>query len=196
MSHITSKITVNLVFYKWKEIPKPKMDQVKIGQFMYYYENENKKHETNYYKYGLLGKDESWYESWYENGLKKIQGEYFEPKNGFSSIYKIKNFWNSKGIQTLVDQNGYFEDKTEDGFDSGNKKNGCKDVTWKGECNKKLKYTAEYEKEEFISGVSAVSVGKKYKYNHIEIKPEPFSGIASFYNHVDKILLFQKSCKT
>lgn len=154
----------------------------KEGEFVFYYKNGNKKNKTNYYKSRLLGKDEKWYES----GLKKSEGDYFESKDGFSSTYKTKNFWNPEGKQIVSNGNGYYEDNTEDGFESGEIKNGLKEGIWTGTYNKKLHYTEEYNKGEIISGVSKDEHNKEYKYTMLEVRPEPIKGIKDFYKHIGK----------
>jgi len=155
---------------------------IKEGEFVFYYENGNKKNIAHYYKSRLIGK----YDEWYENGLKKAEGEYFESKNGILTNYKLYQFWNSEGKQTVIDGNGYYEDITKDYSEAGNIKNGFKEGVWKGEYDKKYKYIEEYKKGEIVSGISTDEDNKEYKYDVLEIKPEPMKGVQHFYRYIIK----------
>jgi antitoxin component YwqK of YwqJK toxin-antitoxin module len=154
----------------------------KEGEFVFYYENGNKKSTANYNKNRFIGNSEQWY----ENGTKKSEGEYFESKRGLSSDYKLYQYWNPEGKQMIIDGNGYYEEIDENHSDSGNIKNGFKEGTWKGEYKKKGKYTEEYKKGQIVSGVSTDEDNKEYKYTVLESKPEPKRGVQDFYKFIGK----------
>jgi len=137
---------------------------VKEGEFVYYYDNGNKKCAENYNNNKSIGKSEQWY----ENGNKKSEGEYFESQKRINNDYKLYQYWNPEGKQTIIDGNGYYEEIGEDYADSGNIKNGLKEGTWKGEYSKKHKYVEEY------------------KNNVLESRPEPKGGIGDFYQYIGK----------
>lgn len=154
----------------------------KEGAFVFYYENGNKKSIVNYNKNKLIGSDEEWYES----GTKKLEAEYFEAKNNIFNSYKLYQYWNPEGIQTVKDGNGYYEEKGDGYFNSGNIKNGFKEGTWKGEYNKKSAYIEEYKKGKLVSGISTDEDNNKYKYKELESRPEPKGGIQDFYQYIGK----------
>lgn len=153
------------------------------GEFIYYYENGNKKEITKYDKYNRkIGK----FEQWHENGNKKIEGEYLESKTGIQNNLKINQYWNPDGKQTVTDGNGYFEETDKDHSDSGSYKNGFKEGIWKGVYNKNCKYTETFKEGKIISGVSTDENNKEYKYTELESKPEPKGGIQNFYKYIGK----------
>lgn len=152
------------------------------GEFVFYFENGNKKNIANYIKNRLIGKNEEWH----ENGTKKSEGEYFESKKGFSNTLKLYQYWNSEGKQTVIDGNGYYEEIDENHSDSGTIKNGLKEGIWKGKYNKKCKYIETYKDGEIVSGVSTDENNKEYEYNELESKPEPKGGIQNFYKYIGK----------
>ena len=155
----------------------------KEGEFIYYYENGNKKAITNYIKSSAIGKCSEWY----ENGNKKLEGEYIEDKKTFCGELKIFQFWNSKYTQTVIDGNGDYEEISEFFYASGKIKDGFKDGLWEG-YNKKIGYTfsENYENKTLISGVSVDLSNVSRTYKIVELRPEPKNGIMSFYKHVMK----------
>ena len=152
------------------------------GEFLFYYENGNKKSLQNYKRSRLLGK----IEEWYENGTKKLEGEYFEPKKGYFTNYKLYQYWDQTNKQTVTDGNGYFEEKSENHSDTGNFENGYKEGIWKGEFKKNCKYTEKYKKGEIISGVSTDENNNEYQYDVLESAPKPKEGIQNFYQYIGK----------
>nr|WP_315150897.1 energy transducer TonB [uncultured Flavobacterium sp.] len=152
------------------------------GEFVFYYENGNKKNIANYIKNRLIGKNEEWY----ENGTKKSECEYFESKKGFTNNCKLYQYWNPEGKQTVIDGNGYYEEIDENHSDSGTIKNGFKEGIWKGKYNKNCKYIETYKEGEIVSGVSTDENNKEYEYNELESKPEPKGGIQNFYKYIGK----------
>ena len=159
-------------------------DQViKTGQFVSFYENGKRKSIANYKKDRIYG---NYYEL-YEDGNKKLEGEYIEGKEKFTTKLKINQFWNSKNIQTVIDGNGNYEEIRENYFASGKIKNGFKDGLWDG-FDKKLGYSfsENYENQKLISGLSIDSNKVEHKYNAIEIRPIPKRGMNNFNRHIAK----------
>lgn len=155
----------------------------KEGEFVFYYENGNKKAVTNYIKSSPNGKCSEWY----ENGNKKMQGEYIEDNKTFFGELKVFQFWNSKEEQTVVDGNGDYEELSEYFYASGKIKDGFKDGLWEG-YDKKIGYTfsENYGNQKLISGVSTDSNKVSHNYKVVEVRPEPKKGIMDFYKHVGK----------
>ncbi len=124
---------------------------------------------------------------WYENGNKKLEGEYIEDEKTFVGTLKVFQFWNSKYVQTVIDGNGDSEEISEFFFASGKIKDGFKDGLWEG-YDKKLGYTfsENYGDKKFISGVSIDSSKVSRTYKVAELKPVPKKGYEDFYKHVGK----------
>ena len=156
---------------------------IKTGQFVSFYENGKRKSIANYKKDRIYG---NYYEL-YEDGNKKLEGEYIEGKGKFETKLKINQFWNSKNIQTVIDGNGNYEEIRENYFASGKIKNGFKDGLWDG-FDKKLGYSfsENYENQKLISGLSIDSNKVEHKYNAIEIRPIPKRGMNNFNRHIAK----------
>lgn len=155
----------------------------KEGEFVFYYENGNKKAVTNYLKSRPKGKSSEWY----ENGTKKLEGEYTEDEKTFVGELKVFQYWNSKNVQTVLDGNGDLEEISEFFFASGKIKNGFKDGKWEG-YDKKIGYTfsENYENQKLFSGVSIDSNKVSRTYKMVEVRPEPKKGMMDFYKHVGK----------
>lgn len=80
-----------------------KEGDTKEGETTYYYKNGRKKSVTNYVKGRVNGKDLEWY----DNGNKKLEGEYIEDKKKKRTAqHKINQFWDITGIQKVTDGNG------------------------------------------------------------------------------------------
>lgn len=155
----------------------------KEGIATYYYKNANKKSLTNYVKGRVNGINLEWY----ENGSKKLEGEYIEDEKKMTAMPKINQFWDVNEVQKVVDGNGIFEDKDENEYSKGELKNGFKEGAWEGS-SKKLKctYKETYKNGKLISGESVDENNITYNYTEIETKPEYKSGIMAFYKYVQK----------
>jgi antitoxin component YwqK of YwqJK toxin-antitoxin module len=162
---------------------KTKDASVKEGEFVFYYENGNKKEVKNYIQSRPNGKSSEWY----ENGNKKLEGEYIEDKKTFVGELKVFQFWNSENVQTVIDGNGDYEEISEFSFASGKVKDGFKDGKWSG-YDKKIGYTFDenYGNQKLISGVSIDSNKVSRTYKTVGIRPEPKKGMMDFYKHVGK----------
>ena len=152
------------------------------GQFIYYYENGNKRCTVNYTNKKKNGKEYNWY----ENGSLKSEIEYFENKKGETES-KINNYWSPQKEQTVTDGNGDYQAVTDYSEESGKIKNGLPDGTWKGTFLKsKTTFSESYENGKLISGVSTDSLNVKYPYTIVDQPPSPKKGINSFYSYVAK----------
>jgi len=162
---------------------KTKDDNSKEGEFIFYYENGNKKAVTNYIK----SRPNGICAEWYEIGNKKLEGEYIEDEKTFFGALKVSQFWNSKKVQTVVDGNGDYEEVSDFFYASGKIKEGFKEGLWEG-YDKKLKYTfsENYGDKKFISGVSIDSNKVSHDYKVLEIGPEPKNGYEHFYKYIGK----------
>lgn len=155
----------------------------KEGEYIFYYENGNKKSVQNYYKSRVKGK----FLEWYENGNPKLEGEYIDSEKGFNSDFKMYQFWNSKNEHLVIDGNGNYEEIEENQTVTGKIKNGFKDGVWTGKDKKSnYQYTDVYKKGEFISGKNIDSFGVEHNYNVLELRAMPKKGIQDFYNYVGK----------
>jgi Gram-negative bacterial TonB protein C-terminal len=155
----------------------------KNGEVITYYKNGNKQSNSFYKENSPAGKSTSWY----ENGNIQEEGEYIVPEQNKFSNYKIINFWNAEGKQTVVNGEGFYDLKTDKISDSGNVKNGFKDGEWQHlELKQTETYTDIYEKGKFISGVSIDLFGQKNEYLEIFKQPEPKKGINDFYKYIGK----------
>ncbi len=153
------------------------------GEFIFYYKNGNKKSVSNYVKGRPNGKEVRWY----ENGSQKLIGEYIEDPKKLVSQFKIEQFWNSNGVQTVIDGNGDYEEVGEKHFASGKVKDGFKDGFWEG-YDKRVGYTftETYENKKIILGVSIDSHKIVHNYEEVELKPRPQYGFNDFYSYIGK----------
>jgi antitoxin component YwqK of YwqJK toxin-antitoxin module len=163
----------------------------KIGTFLYFYENGMRKTILNYEKDKPMGA----YFEFHENGEKKLEGEWIDNKNNVIPNLNVKNCWNEKGIQTVNEGNGFFEEiyfkgslphrDDVSGFGEGKIVNNLKDSIWTG-FNKKTKisYKENYNKGELVSGVSIDSNKVEVKYTVSEVRPVPKNGMDDFNRHI------------
>ncbi|MEL1252768.1 energy transducer TonB [Flavobacterium sp. DGU38] len=170
-------------------LSKTKEGDSKTGEFIFYYENGSKKSVSNYVNNHLSGKETKWY----ENGILKEEGEYIVEEKKKTSVYKVNQFWNSKGEQKVKDGNGDYEETGEKYFASGKVKNGFKDGIWVG-YDKKAEYTfsENYENQKLVSGISIDNAKVTHNYTVIKKKPEPKYGLQKFYAYNRK--KFQIQC--
>ncbi len=164
----------------------------KKGEIISYYENEIIKSTVFYNDNNPVGK----YSYWYENGNKKLEGEFIlskENEETEKSKLKVLNFWDKNNIQTVTNGNGDFED--DDNFEgmgsflvsvsNGKVKNGFKDGIWIGKNSKRnFTFTENYENGKFISGESIDSNNEKHFYTTIQKMPDYKYGINNFRSYV------------
>jgi antitoxin component YwqK of YwqJK toxin-antitoxin module len=168
-----------------------RIDITKTGAFLYFYEDGKRRSILNYEKNKPIGP----YFEFYENGEKKLDGEWIDSKNNVIPNVKIKKCWNEKGIQTINEGTGFFEEiyfkgslphrNYVDGFGSGKIVNSLKDSIWTGYNKKtKISYSENYDKGKLIAGVSIDSNKVEFKYTISEIRPVPKKGMQDFYEHI------------
>jgi hypothetical protein len=157
----------------------------KTGNFIYYYENGNKKTIINYRDNRPTGD----FFEFYENGKMKYVAEKLivdvksDNKVGFASDEKIKNYWNEKGEQIVTDGYGFMDSKN----GRGKLVNYVKDSIWTGSIkNTKSTYIEKYDKGTFISGVRIDSNNVENKYTALESKPYPKKGMKHFYEYIGR----------
>ncbi len=152
-----------------------------IGEQLEYYENGTKRSSVLYENKIKNGKAFSWY----EDGKLKEEGEYNRENSSLVKHYKMINYWNEKGENTVNNGNGLVTIKGDYFEENGNYKNGYRDGKWAGKTKKNSFYYEEiYSDGELISGVSTDEDGAKNEYTKNEVKPEPFKGMADFYKHI------------
>lgn len=153
------------------------------GQFVYYYENGNKKTVSKYIKSRLSGKQYNWY----ENGQPKSEIEYLENEKEISYESKINQYWNAEHVRTVIDGQGDYEDSNEGFFESGKIKDGFHEGIWKGH-SKKPNYTfvESYKNGKLISGISIDSSNIEHIYKKVNQYPAPKKGMNNFYSYVGK----------
>jgi hypothetical protein len=159
----------------------------KIGQFIYYYENGNKKSSQYYVDYTAEGN----YFEWYENGNPKIEGVYIpDLDKKYKSNLQINEYWDINNVLKATGGNGDYEEIMEDETHYGKIKDGFKDGVWTGS-NKKIKYsyTETYSNKTLVSGVSIDSNKVEHNYKIVETLAEPNGGIDGFYRYIGKNFL-------
>ncbi|GGA83710.1 hypothetical protein GCM10008015_25700 [Flavobacterium palustre] len=150
-----------------------------------YYENGNKKQESNYIDNRLNGKQISWY----ENNIKKSEKEIIWDTKNKTSETNVIAFWNPEGKQTVIDGNGQVEESDEDSFEKGEIKDGKKDGVWIGKnLKEKISYSEIYKNGNLTSGISSDENNNKFPYKKITEKPTPAKGMDDFYIFIGKNL--------
>lgn len=161
-----------------KDVIKPE------GQFVYYYENGNKKSTVNYLNGKKTGKEFNWY----ENGNIKSEFEYFTT-NDDNTDYKLNNYWNDQKEQKVISGNGDLDYKDEYIEENGKVKNGLRDGIWKGKFLKsKYSFTENHENGKLVSGITLDSLNIEHPYTIAEQRPSPKKGIKSFYSYISKAM--------
>jgi len=153
------------------------------GEVLYYYENGNLKQQTNFNKNIKSGK----HHTWYENGNKKLEGEYVEKKEGEnrSSYLKINQFWGIEKKHDVINGNGFYLETEKNYSASGNIRNGLKDSIWSGRHdNPQIIFSETYKNGKLLSGTSTDKFGIAHDYREIEIRPEAKGGIMGFYKYI------------
>jgi len=148
-----------------------------------YYENGNKKQETNYTNNKMEGKQADWY----ENGNK--QSEKLISWNTVTKDYEalILQFWKQDGEQTVIDGNGTYDYADNKIIEKRPLKNGKKEGVWEGkDLKEKYTYSEIYNVGTFISGISADEHNNKFPYKELSEKPTPVNGMPSFYSFIGK----------
>ncbi len=152
-----------------------------VGPRFDYYENGNKKQQSNYVDNKLNGLQIDWY----DNNVKKSEKEItWDSKNKDYTI-RILQYYNPEGTQTLIDGNGECELSDDKIFEKGKLKNGKKQGVWEGkDLIGKFSFTEIYNDGIFVSGISSDENNTKYPYKELMMKPTPEKGMADFYRHI------------
>lgn len=149
----------------------PEMN-IKTGLFTWYYRNGNKKEEANFKNRVYFGD----YQSWYENGNKKLVGEYLKNKQYAyqPGELKIDSFWDSTGVQLVKNGNGaYYSCSDMAGCVRGNLFKGLKTGIWTGRDKMThLGFEEEYKKGKLLWGKSVDSLGNQYTYDIDYLLPD------------------------
>ncbi|RZJ30872.1 MAG: TonB family protein [Flavobacterium sp.] len=175
--------------------------KVKTGEFVWFYENGNKKNTTTY---KLFNNGRSFHPtgettSWYENGNKKIEAEFLvtETVEKISWKYRIKNYWDENNVQQTKDGNGSFvEDEDKLFRETGKIKDGSRDGIWIGKglkTKKNFSFEDIYDNGNLVSGVMTDSIGVKHTYNQIVVSPKPRKGLEHFYKFISKKFRFPRN---
>lgn len=156
-----------------------------------FYENGSKKSVITYFE----GNEDGKCEFWYENGFKKLDGEYIliKSKESKESRLKINTFWDkennekvSNGEGELID-NGEFGNFNSGSISKGKVKTGYKDGEWTGTNSKPtFSFIEFYDQGKLIFGTSKDSLNIEYNYNAIQIAPKINGGMEKFYKYVQK----------
>ncbi|KDN55439.1 hypothetical protein FEM21_15660 [Flavobacterium seoulense] len=170
-----------------------------------YYENGNKKQESNYIDNKLNGTQIKYYKNgnikqkcnyadnklagqlteWYENNQKKSEKIVNWNSDNKTEEIKILQFWNTEGNQTVIDGNGQMEGTDKEFFEKGEIKNGEKEGIWNGKNLKKdYSYTENYKKGKLLSGISTDKNNNKYDYKELSQQPIPLKGMTNFYQYI------------
>lgn len=153
------------------------------GPRIEYYENGNKKQESNYIDNNLNDTQLEWY----DNGEKKSEKEISWDSENKNTIVKIVQFWNKDKQQTVIDGNGQYEDSDENIYEKGPIKQGKKEGVWEGKNLKEIYTFSEiYRDGEFISGISSDKENNKFPYKVLLEKATPTKGMSDFYSFIAK----------
>ena len=163
------KDTVSQEFYKSEVFISYRFGSFsREGKNIQYWENGNKSAEGEMMKNRRIG---VWTE-WYQNGTKKFERRYFQEKDVLEEDYKLSeliSFWNEKGEQTVIDGNGTYVFKDENGDETkGFFKNYKRDSIW----TSTIKDGTLIYKENYVDGVlekgeSWDEDGRKYIYTTV-----------------------------
>ena len=170
-----------------------RIGDTKIGTFVYFYENGKRKSVLNYEQNELLRV----YYEFYENGEKKLEGEWIDNKKNVIPSINIKNYWNENGVQTIKDGTGFFKESyftgnfpywfKERDFGQGKIVNNLKDSIWTGNKTKsKISYSETYKNGILISGVLIDALLESHPYTELEIAPVPKKGMKDFYKFIGR----------
>lgn len=160
-----------------------------IGEEINYYENGNKKNSFSYQNKKLNGVSKKWYES----GKPKEEGIFDSEKFGTDYFYKVSQFWDENGTQTVINGNGNCNTSDEFYTENGSYKNGYKEGDWNGESSKRgIIFHEKYVNGKFIVGETTKNDGTKKTYTVLEKRPEPKKGIQHFYKYIGSKFRYTK----
>lgn len=190
--HLNKKFYIVEEFYKSGHL---KMGAVSSDKFNFkfegvvvnFFENDTIQSKTLYSD----GKPNGSSFSWYDNGKKRMEGEYVIDKFSASKaqVLKIYQFWDENGVQKVTDGNGIQNVNSPNFSASGEIKDGLRNGNWTGtDKTYKLSFSDIYENGKFISGVSKDDQSVERTYTQINELPSPRKGFEHFYNFVGRKL--------
>lgn len=140
----------------------------RVGQASFYYPNGKLKKVV---EYGKEGMEE-------EIGGKELK-------------YKVLTFYDSSGVQTVINGSGHAkeflnDDKT---IEEGNYLNGVREGTWRGsDIARSSSYEETYKNGVFVSGIRTLSDGRIIIYKQLMEQAQPKDGFEKFYEYISKNL--------
>lgn len=148
-----------------------------------YYENGNKKRETEYKKNQINGKQVEWYENENKKSEKIIKTD---PKT-LETVTQIVQYWDKNNEQKVIDGNGFYEETNGVASEKGEIKNSKKQGVWTGKSKiTNSTFTETYENGELISGISIDNNNIEHPYQVLFKKPEYKEGMMAFYQYIGK----------
>ena len=153
------------------------------GSRIDYYENGNKKRETEYKKNHINGKQVEWYENENKKSEKIIKTN---PKT-LETVTQIIQYWDKNNEQKVIDGNGFYEETNGVASEKGEIKNSKKQGVWIGKSKiTNSTFTETYENGELISGISIDNNNIEHPYQVLFKKPEYKEGMMAFYQYIGK----------
>lgn len=182
----SGKVSMKAISTKHEE---PRFEGPRID----YYENGNKKRETQYSKNQINGKQIEWY----ENGNKKFEKIIKTDLKTLQTVTQIIQYWNENNEQKVIDGNGFYEETNGGTTEKGEIKNSKKQGVWTGKTKlTNSTFTETYENGEFISGISIDNNNIEHPYQVLFKKPEYKDGMAAFYQFIGKNFRLPKNITT
>jgi len=182
----SGKISMKAISTKNEE---PKFEGPRID----YYENGNKKRETEYHKNQINGKQAEWY----ENGNKKFEKIIKTDTKNYQTVTQIIQYWNENNEQTVIDGNGIYEEINSEAYEKGEIKNSRKHGVWAGKSKlTNSTFTETYENGELISGISIDNNNMEHPYQILFKKPEYKEGMMAFYQFIGKNFRLPRNIST
>ena len=153
------------------------------GSRIDFYENGNKKRETEYRKNQINEKQEEWY----ENGEKKSEKIIKTDSKTLVPTTQIIQYWDNNKEQKVVDGNGFYEEINQGTIEKGEIKNNRRQGVWTGKSKiTNSTFTESYENGELISGISIDNNNIEYPYEVVFVKPVYKEGMMAFYQYIGK----------
>lgn len=148
-----------------------------------YYENGNKKSESQYSKNQINGKQTEWYENQNKKSEKIIKTDL----KTLQSVIQILQYWNENNEQKVIDGNGFYEETDGGITEKGEIKNSRRQGVWTGKTKlTNSTFTETYENGELISGVSIDNNNIEHPYQVLFKKPNYKEGMIAFYQYIGK----------
>jgi antitoxin component YwqK of YwqJK toxin-antitoxin module len=155
---------------------------------------------TNFYPDGALKSKVDYLENlpngsvamWYANGQKKLEGKNRVTKNNKTQKLQIENFWDEKGLQQVVNGNGFYEASDYENFgykiiEKGLIKNGYREGDWTAASEtENEKWTLKYKNQELVTGTYIDSNGKTITFSELSSKPLDKDEVTTFYRFIQK----------